>query len=44
MISGSDVVTRFQYAAGHQQITASPQELARPGWQAIIHGQQAVSI
>lgn len=44
MTSGSEVVSRFQYAGGHQQITANPREMAGPGWQGAIHGQQAVSI
>ena len=40
--SNGDVVTRFQYAAAHQQITASPKEMAGPGWEATIYGQEAV--
>lgn len=44
MTSGGEVVTQFQYAAGHQQITATPREMSGPGWQAAIHGQEAVCI
>ena len=45
-ISSYDPVTRFQYAAGHnqQQITASLERSSGPGWEAAIHGQQAVSL
>ena len=37
-----NVITRFQYADGQHQITASPKEMAGPGWRAAIYGQQAV--
>ena len=40
--SDGDVMTRFQYADGQHQITASPQEMAGPEWRAAIYGQQVV--
>ena len=40
--SDGNIVTRFQYADGQHQITASPQEMAGPGWTAAIYGEQAV--
>ena len=40
----SDVVTRFQYADGRHQITASPKEMPGPGWRAAIYGQQGVRV
>ena len=42
--SDGDVVTRFQFAAGSQQITASPKEMAGPGWTAAVYGQEAVRV
>ena len=40
--SDGDVMIRFQYADGQHQITASPQEMTGPGWEAAIYGQQGV--
>ena len=40
----SDDVIQFQYAPGHEQIKASPPKMSGPGWEATIHGLQAVSI
>ena len=37
-------MTRFQYADGKHQITASPKEMAGPGWEAAIYGQQGVRV
>ena len=42
--SDGDVVTRFQYADGQYQITASPKEKSGPGWEAAIYGQQGVRV
>ena len=38
------IVTRFQYAEGHHQITASPKEMAGPGWKAAIYGREMVCV
>ena len=38
----STVVPRFQY--DHQKITASPQNMIGPGWEAVIDGTQEVSL
>ena len=40
----SDVVTRFRYADGQHQITASPKGMAGPGWEAAICGQHGVRV
>ena len=37
-----DVVTRFQCAANHHEITASPEKMDGPGWIANIHGSHTV--
>ena len=42
--SDSDVVTRFQYADGQHQITASPTNISGPGWEAAICGQHGVRV
>ena len=42
--SHEDAVTRFQYAAYQQQITANLERSSGPGWEASIDGQQAVSL
>ncbi len=42
--SDGDVVTRFQYADGQHQITASPKEKSGPGWEAAIYGEEAVCV
>ena len=42
-ISDSNIVARFQYAAGYHQITADPTKLSGPGWEAAICGPHAVS-
>ena len=40
----STVVPPFQYGAEHQRITASPQVMTGPGWEAAIDGTQEVSL
>ena len=37
-------MTRFQYADGQHQITASPKEMSGTGWEAAIYGQQGVRV
>ena len=44
MTSSDDAVTRFMYATDQHQITASPDQISGPGWEAAIDGQQAVSV
>lgn len=37
-------VARFQYANNQQGITAGPQQMSGPGWEAAIYGEHEVNI
>lgn len=43
-MTNNDALTRFQYAADQHKITANPEHMSGPGWEAAIDGQQEVSL
>ena len=40
----NDAVAQFQYTDNNQPITAKQRALTGPGWEAAIHGHQAVRL